>query len=234
LEENHKINIKDWAEEDRPREKLLLKGKDSLTNAELIAILIGSGNREETAVALSQRILQSVENNLNELGKLSVVNLMTKFKGIGEAKAITILSALELGRRRKLSDILERKDITSSRAGFEYMNTVLEDLTHEEFWLVLLNTANKILSRHKISQGGLNQTLVDKRIIVRKALEENATAVILFHNHPTGNRSASESDKKITVEIKKALDIFDIRLLDHIIIAGKTYFSFADEGLLSF
>ena len=227
-----KINIKDWALEDRPREKLLAKGIDSLSNAELLAILIGSGNRDETAVGLSQRILRSVENNLNQLGKLSVKNLMRNFKGIGEAKAITIIAAMELGRRRKLSDILHRETIISSKAAFEYMSTVLSDIEHEEFWIVLLNTAKKIISRHKIGQGGIDATSVDKRIIVKKALEVNATGVILSHNHPSGNRTASNSDLKITNEIKQALELFDIELVDHIIVADTTYLSFADGLML--
>lgn len=226
------MNIKDWALEDRPREKLLARGIDSLSDAELLAILIGSGNRDETAVGLSQRILKSVENNLNQLGKLSVKKLMDSFKGVGEAKAITIISAMELGRRRKLSEILNRQTITSSSTAFEYMSMVLSDLEYEEFWIILLNTANKILSRHKIGQGGINATTVDKRLIVKKALEENATGLIISHNHPSGNLTASNSDKIITAEIKEALALFDIKLLDHIIVADKLYFSFADEGIL--
>lgn len=225
-----KINIKDWALEDRPREKLLARGINSLSDAELLAILIGSGNREETAVGLSQRILQSVENNLNQLGKLSVKNLTDGFKGIGEAKAITIIAAMELGRRRKLSDVLQRKTITSSRDAFEYISTILSDIEHEEFWIILLNTANKIISHHKIGQGGINKTSVDKRIIAKKALEANATGIILAHNHPSGNRTASDSDLKITHEIKKALALLDIKVLDHIIVADTKYLSFADEG----
>lgn len=232
METTTKLNITDWALEDRPREKLLARGIDSLSDAELLAILIGSGNREETAVGLSQRILRSVDNNLNQLGKLSVKKLMNSFKGIGEAKAITIISAMELGRRRKLADILHRKTIISSNDAFEYMSTILSDIEYEEFWIVLLNTANKIISRHKIGQGGINSTSVDKRIIAKKALEANAVGIILAHNHPSGNTKESPSDLKITHEIKNALALFDIKLLDHIIVADTKYLSFADEGIL--
>lgn len=226
------MNIKAWAEADRPREKLLIKGKNSLSDAELLAILIGSGNKEETAVGLSQRILNSVKNNLNELGKLSVKKLTGNFKGIGEAKAITIIAALELGRRRKLSGIIEKPQIRSSRDAFEYLSPFLSDLPHEEFWVIFLNTANKVISHHKISQGGLNTTTVDVRVIARKALEDNAQAAFISHNHPSGSKKPGQKDLELTNKIKQALNLLDIKLLDHIIVADNSYLSFADEGFL--
>ncbi len=226
-----KLGIKAWAEEDRPREKLMLKGKTTLSDAELIAILIGSGSRNETAVELSQRILAETQNNLNQLGKLSINDLI-KFKGIGEAKAITIVAALELGRRRKDSNALKKVKVTSSHIVFDYMNDVMQDLPHEEFWIVLLNRANQVLERVNISKGGVSQTVVDVKIIFKMAVEKLASAIILCHNHPSGNLKASDADKHLTKKLMEAGKILDIPVLDHLIFADNTYLSFADEGML--
>jgi DNA repair protein RadC len=225
------FSIKQWSEDDRPREKLLLKGKNALSHAELIAILINSGNREESAVALSQRILASVAINLNELGKLSVKDLM-KFKGIGEAKAIIILAALELGRRRRGEEALEKKKITSSSSVFELMQPIIGELPHEEFWIVYLNNSNKVLQKIQLSKGGITGTLVDVRLVLKTALQIGAIGLILTHNHPSGTLVPSQADKNITQKLKIASESIDIKVLDHLIITEKAYFSFADENLL--
>ena len=225
------FSIKQWSEDDRPREKLLLKGKNALSHAELIAILINSGNREESAVALSQRILASVAINLNELGKLSVKDLM-KFKGIGEAKAITILAALELGRRHRGEEALEKKKITSSSSVFELMQPIIGELPHEEFWIVYLNNSNKVLQKIQLSKGGITGTLVDIRLVLKTALQIGAIGLILTHNHPSGTLVPSQADKNITQKLKIASESIDIKVLDHLIITEKAYFSFADENLL--
>jgi len=224
-----KLSIKDWAVEDRPREKLMAKGIASLTDAELIAILIGSGNRDETAVQLSQKILIQVDNNLNELGKQTIAELM-EFKGIGEAKAITIVAALELGKRRKLADILDKKQISGSYDAFEYFSPILCDLPHEEFWVLYLNRGNKIIEKYRISQGGLSSSTVDVRLIMKLALEKLASAIVLCHNHPSGTVYPSDSDIKLTRKIKAAAGIFDITLFDHIIVGNNKFYSFVDEG----
>ena len=224
------LTIKAWAEEDRPREKLLTKGKHALSDAELIAILIGSGNREETAVDLSKRILKSVENNLNELGKSSVKELM-KFKGIGEAKAITIVAALELGRRRQMSDIKERPQIRSSRDAYNIIAPMLIDLAHEEFWILLLNRSNHVIGRANISIGGTAGTIVDAKIIFKKALEMQASGMILCHNHPSGSLQPSQADISVTRKLKQGGTYLDINILDHLIVSEKGYCSLADEGL---
>jgi len=229
--ENKSLPIKSWAEDDRPREKLLLKGKTVLSDAELIAILIGSGSRNESAVDLSKRILNSIENNLNKLGKLTVSDLQ-KFKGIGEAKAISIITALELGRRRRLEVALEVPKITSSKNVFEIMQPLIGELQHEEFWIVYLNNSNKVLFREQSSKGGLTGTLVDVRLVFKKALDLFATAIILCHNHPSGKLQPSASDKSITSKLKLAGETLDIKVLDHIIITENAYFSFADENLI--
>src|SRR5690606_25007047 len=197
-------NIKSWAEDDRPREKMIRRGKQNLSDAELLAILIGSGSVKETAVGLSQRILKSVENNLNELGKLSLADLM-RFKGIGEAKAITIAAALELGRRRQLTAYIDRPQILSSKDGFNCIAPMLADLDHEEFWIILLNRANKVISKERISAGGVSGTVVDSKLIFRKVLETApASAIILCHNHPSGQLRPSQADIDITQKIKRA------------------------------
>ncbi|MDD7914761.1 RadC family protein [Polaribacter ponticola] len=226
-----KLTIKSWALDDRPREKLLSKGKNVLSDAELIAILIGSGNREESAVALSKRILQSVNGNINALAKISVEKLM-RFKGIGEAKAIAIITALELGKRRQLEVALEKLKITSSKDGFSIMQPLIGDLEHEEFWVLFLNNSNKVLSKNQISKGGLTATIVDIRLLFKQALELASVAMIVCHNHPSGKLQPSNADKQLTQKIKQAGVTLDIKLLDHLIITEKAYFSFADEGLI--
>ncbi len=225
------ISIKDWADDDRPREKLLIKGKGALSDAELIAILIGSGNRDESAVDLSKRILQSLGNNLNKLAKLSV-NDLVKFKGIGEAKAISIIASLELGRRRRTADVLEKDNVGGSKDAFQILQLKLEDLPHEEFWIVLLNRANKVIDTKLVSRGGVSSTVVDSKVIFNFALESLASAIILAHNHPSGNLKPSNSDIRLTKKIVAAGKIMEVPVLDHIIVGDNDYFSFADEGLI--
>ena len=227
----NKLTIKTWALDDRPREKLLLKGKNALSDAELIAILIGSGSREESAVDLSKRILQSVEGNINKLAKLSVDNLM-KFKGIGEAKAISIITALELGKRRQLESVLEKPKISSSKDVYNIMQPILGDLPHEEFWVIFVNNSNKVLAKTQVSKGGLTATIVDVRLLFKQALELAAVGVLVCHNHPSGKLTPSSADKQLTEKIKQAGITLDIKLLDHLIITENAYFSFADEGIL--
>ena len=231
MNEYKKLNIKDWAEEDRPREKLLKNGSRSLTDAELIAILIGSGNTEATAVELSKRILSTSGNNLNELGRKSI-DYLQSFKGIGEAKAITIVAALELGKRRKEAEVFSKKTITVSNDAFEYFLPVLGDLNHEEFWVLLLDRGNKIQDSFRISQGGISGTVIDVRVILKPALEKQSSNIILCHNHPSGTLQPSQADRQITTKIKDAAKLMDISVLDHIIIGQNKYFSFADEGIL--
>jgi DNA repair protein RadC len=230
-EEIDVLNIKSWAVEDRPREKLMDKGRQILSEAELIAILIGSGSKNETAVELSKRILSSVENNLNELGRLSVKEL-TKFKGIGEAKAISIVAALELGRRRKETEVKKRDKITTSRDVFDIMKTSMQDLPHEEFWILLLNRANAVIRKELISRGGVSGTVVDTKIIFKTAVENYACSLIVCHNHPSGNLKPSDADIRITKSIREAGKIMEIPLVDHLIITDTEYYSFADEGIL--
>ena len=222
--------INQWAEDDRPREKFLLKGKSTLSDSELLAILIGSGSRNESAVQLCQRILASANNNLNQLGKLSIQQLMD-FKGIGEAKAISIAAALELGRRRRSEDAAELYKITSSKAVFNIMQPLIGELLHEEFWVLFLNNSNKVIHKAQLSKGGMTGTVVDTRIIFKTALEYNAISLILTHNHPSGKLVASESDKEITRKLQLAGKQMDIMILDHVIITESSYFSFADEGI---
>ena len=228
---NTSFSIKHWSEDDRPREKLLNKGRAALSDAELVAILIGSGSRDESAVELCKRILSSVDNNLSELGKLSIPQLMA-FKGIGEAKAISIAAALELGRRRRGEEALERQKITSSKSVYEVMQPIIGELKHEEFWILYLNNSNKIIQKFQLSKGGITGTLVDIRLVLGKALELNATGLILVHNHPSGTLKPSEADKQITKKLKTAAESMDIKVLDHVIVTEKAYFSFADEVLL--
>ncbi len=228
--EQNKTSIKQWAEEDRPREKLLLKGKSVLSEAELIGILIGSGTRTLTAVDLAKQILHSVDNNLNLLAKLSV-NDLKKFKGIGEAKAINIVSALELGRRRKESDQPKIIKITSSKSAYEIMRPYLQDVPHEEFWVLLLNKANQLLKPVAISQGGVSGTVADPKIIFKTALETLASGIILVHNHPSGNLKPSQTDLNLTKKLKEAGRILEIPVLDHLIYTDSSYFSMADEGV---
>ncbi len=226
-----KLNIKEWAVEDRPREKMLRNGSRSLSDAELMAILIGSGNTEETAVELSRRILSSADNNLNELGRKDVESLI-QFKGIGEAKAITIVAALELGKRRKEADVFAKKKITGSKDAADYFLPLLGDLNHEEFWILMLDRGNKIKDNFRISSGGISGTVIDVRLILKAALEKQASSIILCHNHPSGTMQASDADLKITRKIADAAKIMDITVLDHIIIGNNKYLSLADEGIL--
>lgn len=225
------FSIREWNENDRPREKLLAKGKNALTDAELVAILIGSGNKDESAVALSKRILGSVDHQIHALGKLSIKQLM-KFKGIGEAKAISIVAGLELGRRRGEEDIPKVTKITCSKDVFTLLYPMIGDLEHEEFWVLYLNNSNRVLQKKQISIGGKTGTLVDPRIVYKSALEFDATAIILAHNHPSGSLRPSRSDKELTEKLKLAGSSLDIKLLDHLIVTEKHYFSFADEGVM--
>ena len=229
--ENSAFPITNWSEDDKPREKLMNKGKASLSDAELIAILIGSGSRNESAVQLSKRILSSVDNNLNALGKLSLQQLMN-FKGIGEAKAISIQASMELGRRRRAEEAVELKKITSSKSIFELMQPIIGELPHEEFWIIYLNNSNKVVSKSQLSKGGITGTLVDVRLVFKNAIEIGAVGIILIHNHPSGALQPSEADKQVTRKLKLAGESLDIKILDHLIITETNYFSFADEGIL--
>ncbi|MDR0506293.1 MAG: DNA repair protein RadC [Dysgonamonadaceae bacterium] len=229
-ETNVKLRIKNWAKEDRPREKLLYKGVNALTDAELLAIIIGSGSKEETVVELSQRILQTTDNNINQLGKLSVNQLISGFKGIGEAKAVGIVAALELGKRRKISEIAEKKTITCSIDIYNYFHPLLCDLGYEEFWVLLLNRSNRIIDKIKISQGGVSGTHVDSKLIYKEAISRLASNVIICHNHPSGNNHPSAQDDEITTKIKNGAKLLDMSLLDHIIICDGNYYSYADAG----
>ena len=228
---NPSFSIKSWNEDDRPREKLMLKGRASVSNAELIAILIRSGSKDESALALSRKVLARAHENLNQLGKMSVKDLC-EFKGIGPAKAISIVAALELGRRRRSQEALDLSKITSSASVFELMQPLIGDLPHEEFWIVYLNNSNKVLQTVQLSKGGITGTLVDVRLVLRQAIELGAVGLILAHNHPSGTLKPSESDKQLTVKMKKAAESLDINILDHLIVTEKAYFSFADEQLL--
>lgn len=223
--------ITKWAEEDRPREKLILKGRSALSNAELIAILIGSGNKDQSAVDLCKTILSTFNNDLNQLGRLSIADL-TQFKGIGEAKAIGIIAALELGRRRVSAHVKEKPKITSSQDAFQCLYASMEGLAHEEFKILLLNRNNRVVKIEQISQGGIAGTVVDPKIIFKKALDYGACSIILSHNHPSGNLRPSQADLKITKKLKEAGELLEVRVLDHLIISDKGYFSFLDEGLI--
>lgn len=226
-----KLSIKQWAVEDRPREKMLKHGFRALSNAELIAILIGSGNRDESAVELSRRILSDYRNNLDSLGKASVEKLK-QFKGMGEAKTINVLAALELGKRRQLSNKNFKEKINSSEDVFNLMSLELSELKHEEFWVLFLDRANNVIDKTKTSQGGISGTVMDIRIILKQAIDRLASSMILVHNHPSGNMKPSEADMDITDKAKKAAHLLDIKVLDHIIVAGAHFYSFADEGLM--
>jgi DNA repair protein RadC len=227
-----KLSIKKWALEDRPREKMLKHGFSALSNAELIAILIGSGNMTESAVELSRRILSDFKNNLDRIGKSSVEKLKS-YNGIGEAKAINILAALELGRRRVLADNGNQTKINSSEDAFQTIKIDISDLTHEEFWVIYLDRANNVIDKSKISQGGISGTVIDVRIILKQAIEKLASSIILAHNHPSGNLSPSQSDLDITSKMSEASKLVDIKVLDHLIVAGNQFSSLADEGLIT-
>lgn len=226
-----KKSIKEWAIDERPREKLLQHGSALLSKAELVGILIGSGTKEESAVGVAQKILDSVGHNLSELGKLTI-NDLCKFKGIGEARAIAIVTALELGKRRLKEEVQERAKIQSSKDSFELIYPYLAGLREEQFWVILLNQGLNVLQIDCISKGGITQTTVDTRVLFRKALEQNATSLLVVHNHPSGNLTPSLEDKRITKNIKEAGQLLNINLLDHLIVYENQYFSFADEGIL--
>jgi DNA repair protein RadC len=229
--QEHNYSIKQWAKDDRPREKLLLKGAENLSNSELLAILIQNGTRSKSAVDLAKAVLKMGKDNLNELGKLTVRELM-KIQGIGEAKAVAISAAMELGRRRQAASSLERIAVGSSRDIAEYLRSVLKDYRHEVFAVLFLNRANKIRHFEIISEGGITSTVADPRIILKKALEEDAVSIILCHNHPSGSLKPSHADKELTSRIRQAANYLDILLMDHIIVSENGYFSFADEGLI--
>lgn len=224
-------SIKQWAKDDRPREKLRSKGPAALSNSELIAILINHGSKEKSAVELAKDVLRLGKDNLNELGKLSVKEFM-KIKGIGEAKAISIVAAMELGRRRQATASLEKSVVTSSIEVANFLQTKLKDHKHEVFAVVFLNRANKINHFQIISEGGITGTVADPRIILKKALEEDAVSIILCHNHPSGNLRPSKADRELTCKIKEAAKYLDISVLDHLIVSDDGYYSFADEGIL--
>jgi DNA repair protein RadC len=224
-------SIKNWALDDRPREKLLTKGAESLSNSELLAILLNNGSKDKSAVELSKEILKLGNDNLNELGKLSLIDFK-KVKGIGEAKSIIIAAALELGRRRHAAAALEKTVVRSSRDIAQYLQTKLKDFNYEVFAVVFLNRANKVNHFEIISKGGITGTVADPRIILKKALEEDATSIVLCHNHPSGNLQPSRADEEITKKIKDAAGYFDIKIIDHIIVSEEGFYSFADEGIL--
>ena len=229
--QEHKYSIKQWAKDDRPREKLLLNGSESLSNSELLAILIHNGSKEKTAVDLAKEVLKLGKDNLGELGKLSIKELM-KIKGIGEAKAITIAAALELGRRRESAAPLDKSIIKSSGDIARYLQTKLQDYRHEVFAVLYLNRANKVNHYEIVSEGGITGTIADPRIILRKALEHDAVNIILCHNHPSGSLKPSRADEQLTTKIKEAARFLDIAVIDHLIVSEDGYYSFADEGIL--
>ncbi len=225
------ITIKELAEDDRPREKLVSIGRQNLSDAELLAIILKSGSKTETAIQLAQRILKAHNNDVNAVAKLSV-NELKKFKGVGLVKAISIAAAFELGRRRTDADITSKPKITTSNDAFQLLNKKLSDLPHEEFWILLLNRANAVIKMECISKGGISGTVVDARLILKPAIEHLASGIILCHNHPSGQLKPSEQDILLTKKLKEGVKLIDISLLDHLIIGNSKYFSFADEGIL--
>lgn len=231
METSTNYTLKTLAEEDRPREKMLAKGRQSLTNAELIAILIGSGNAQETAVELSARMLMHYRNDLQALGKLTVADL-TAFHGIGPAKAVTIIAALELGRRRNLAEAEQKVVVRSSRDIFDTIHPLLGDLQHEEFWVIYLNKGNRIIDKERVSAGGVSGTVVDVKIILKQALQKLSSGIILAHNHPSGNLQPSDADISVTRKLKEAAKLMEIAVLDHLIIGENDYYSFADNGMV--
>ena len=231
MRQNSTTTIKNWATEDRPREKMIEKGREVLSDAELIAILIGSGNANESAVDLSRRMLKDINGNLIQLSQLSI-NDLTKYNGIGEAKAVSIAAALELGRRRRYAEAAQQTLIRNSRDAFEYFYMHTQDLVHEQFWVLLLNPANKVIRMVKISDGGVNGTSADPKRIFKTAIENNATALMLCHNHPSGNVEPSDADKTLTRNIVKGGKLLEIKILDHIVVGIDNYFSFADSGMI--
>lgn len=229
-DEVKRLTIKEWSEKDRPREKMMQNGVAVLSDAELLAILIGTGNKNESAVELARKMLGECHNNINELALLTVFNMSSKFKGIGEAKAITIIAALELGKRRKADEVVRRRKISSSIDLFELFETNMLDLHHEEFWIALLDGANKVIETKKLSQGGSQNTVVDIPIILKYALEKSAISVAVAHNHPSGQNYPSREDENVTRHIKSGCEAVGLRFLDHIIVARGKYYSFCDEG----
>ena len=229
-DEVKRLTIKEWSEKDRPREKMMQNGVAVLSDAELLAIIIGTGNKNESAVELARKMLGECHNNINELAHLTVFNMCSKFKGIGEAKAITIIAALELGKRRKTDEVVRRRKISSSIDLFELFETNMLDLHHEEFWIALLDGANKVIETKKLSQGGSQNTVVDIPIILKYALEKSAISVAVAHNHPSGQNYPSREDENVTRHIKSGCEAVGLRFLDHIIIARGKYYSFCDEG----
>jgi len=225
------LTIKQWAEDDRPREKLLMKGRHSMTDAELLAILIGSGTKEETAVDLAKRILSTVSGNLGELARQGISDLM-KIKGIGPARAILITAAMELGKRRNQSEVIVKDKISCSRDVFEVLKCAMGDQPYEEFWILILNKANRVIRKCCISEGGISGTVVDPKKIFKIAIDHHASSIILGHNHPSGNVQPSEADQKITRKIRESGLMLDIAVLDHVILGDGNYFSFADEGII--
>jgi DNA repair protein RadC len=228
-----KLPIKTWAEDDRPREKLALKGRSTLSDAELIAILISTGNKKESAVDLAKRILLSVDHDLDKLSRVSIPDLKN-FSGMGEAKALSIIAALELGRRRNAAPVVDNSSmkITSSASAYRIVRPELDDLPHEEFYILLLNRSNIVTKKEQVSRGGMNATVVDPKIVFKIAVTNGASGIILAHNHPSGETKPSDHDIRLTKKLKEAADVLDIALLDHIIVGANTYFSFADEGLV--
>jgi DNA repair protein RadC len=231
-ENNRRLSIREWSEDDRPREKMARKGANTLSDAELLAILIGSGNTKESAVELSRRIMHECSDNINELARLSIADLCKRFNGIGPAKAITIMAALELGKRRKTNENSFRKKIGASNDLFELFEPILIDLTHEEFWVTYLDGANKVIDTNRLTQGGMRQTVVDLTMLLKMALDKKAISIAVAHNHPSGQNRPSTEDIKITNKIKTGCEAIGIQLIDHIIIARGSYYSFADEGQL--
>lgn len=231
MEDKRKLSINQWALKDRPREKMMEKGASALSDAELLALLIGSGNTEESAVALMRRLLSSCENNLNSLAKWEMADY-ARFKGMGPAKSLTIMAALELGRRRKLQSVEERPRIRSSNDIYEIFQPLLGDLDREEFWVLLLNQAGGLIGRVRVSTGGIDGTYADVRMILREALLQRATQMAVVHNHPSGNNRPSQEDRTLTEQLRRAGETMRIRLIDHVIVCEDCYYSFADEGLL--
>jgi DNA repair protein RadC len=231
MEENKRLTIKSWAEEDRPREKMMEKGASALSDAELVAIILGSGTKEMTAVDSAKNLLNGVDNDLNKLGRMSISD-MRKFKGIGAARAVTIAAAMELGRRRKESDRQKNEKILQSKDVYDIFFPLLSDLPYEEFWMLYLSKSNNVISKVKISMGGTDRTVIDVKLIARFAVERLASSAVAVHNHPSGNLNPSKEDISLTAKIKNALSLFDIPLLDHVIIADGVYYSFADEDIL--
>ena len=224
---NLSSSIKTWSLDDRPREKLIEKGAQSLSNAELLAIILGSGSKDESAVDLAKRILNFAHNSLSDIGRLGIEDLM-QFKGVGEAKAVALCSAFEVARRRK-EEIVDKVRITSAKDVYSLISPFVSDLNHEEFWVLYLNRANIVLRKEKVSSGGISGTVVDQKMILKKALLNLSSSIILVHNHPSGNSKPSLADKKVTQKMKSACEMLEINLLDHLIIAGNAYYSFADE-----